>query len=391
MKSTRTAIIVGGGFYGCSIAVHLAEKGWRVTLFEREPDLMTRASFVNQARLHNGYHYPRSFQTAIRSRANLPVFRDVYAAAVQEDFRALYAISRFDSKVNAQHFQRFCQAVGIPLRPARKSDRALFSPQLVQAVYEVDEPAFDAKILRDGLISQIARLDVNLHMNAAIAAVEPAGRPSQELIVRTTDGDIAEADWVFNCTYAALNHIDGREAAQRPSLRHQIAEIALFEPPEPLANLGVTLMDGPFFSLLPFPARKLHSLTHVRYTHHLAWTEGDTVQATRGPHNPLDILSEYLESGGGRAGRSRIAWMIRDAQRYLPALANAKIVDTLFDIKTLVTETQIDDARPIYFHRDGKMPGLISILGGKIDNIFDILAFIDGTLDLQPASASARS
>ena len=92
MKSTRTAIIVGGGFYGCSIAVHLAEKGWRVTLFEREPDLMTRASFVNQARLHNGYHYPRSFQTAIRSRANLPVFRDVYAAAVQEDFRALYAI-----------------------------------------------------------------------------------------------------------------------------------------------------------------------------------------------------------------------------------------------------------------------------------------------------------
>lgn len=389
MKSPRTAIIVGGGFYGCSIAVHLAEKGWRVTLFEREPDLMTRASFVNQARLHNGYHYPRSFQTAIRSRANLPVFRDIYAAAVQENFRALYAISRSDSKVSAHHFQRFCQAVGIPLKPARKDDRALFAPQLVQAVYEVEEPTFDAKILRDGLISQITKLGVSLHMNAAVAAVEPTGPPGQELIVRTTDGDIAEADWVFNCTYAALNHIDGREAAQRPSLRHQIAEIALFEPPEPLVNLGVTLMDGAFFSLLPFPARKLHSLTHVRYTHHLAWTEGDAMQDMRKPHNPLEILSEYLESGGGREGRSRVAWMIRDAQRYLPALANAKIVDTLFDIKTLVTKTQIDDARPIYFHRDQEMPGLISILGGKIDNIFDILEFIDATLGLRPASARA--
>lgn len=391
MRSHPTAIVIGGGFYGCSIAEHLARYGWRVTLFEREPELMTRASLVNQARLHNGYHYPRSFQTAIRSRANLPVFRDVYGAAVQDDFRAIYAVARTDSKISPQHFERFCRASGIPLRPARKADRALFAPQLVQAVYEAEEPVFDAAVLRDRLLPKLTELGVSLKMNAPILSVAPAGRNKAELQVTTAQGDSAEADWVFNCTYAALNHVDGREKAWRAPLRHQIAEIAMFEPPAALARLGVTLMDGPFFSLLPFPARKRHSLTHVRYTHHLAWVEGGAAGETQAPGNPLDILSEYLESGGGVRGRSRLAWMVRDAQRYLPVLADAKFDDSLFDVKSLIPETQIDDARPIYFNRDRETPRLVSILGGKIDNIFDILQFMDQMLDLRPSVLQDRT
>ena len=91
-------------------------------------------------------------------------------------------------------------------------------------------------------------------------------------------------------------------------------------------------------------------------------------------------------TASGARGRSRLAWMVRDAQRYLPALADAKFENSLFDIKTLITQTQIDDARPIYFHRDRDTPRLVSILGGKIDNIFDILQFIDRMLDLRPST-----
>lgn len=60
------AIIIGGGFYGAAIAIYLAkERGLkRIMLIEREPALLKRASYNNQARVHNGYHYPRSFTTA---------------------------------------------------------------------------------------------------------------------------------------------------------------------------------------------------------------------------------------------------------------------------------------------------------------------------------------
>ena len=38
-----------------------------------------------------------------------------------------------------------------------------------------------------------------------------------------------------------------------------------------MSNYGVTIMDGPFMSSIPFPQRNLHSLTHVRYTPHFTW------------------------------------------------------------------------------------------------------------------------
>jgi glycine/D-amino acid oxidase-like deaminating enzyme len=49
--------VIGGGFYGCAIAVFLAECGGAVTLLEAHDDLLLRASYNNQARLHGGYHY----------------------------------------------------------------------------------------------------------------------------------------------------------------------------------------------------------------------------------------------------------------------------------------------------------------------------------------------
>ena len=88
----KRAVVIGGGFFGCATAIHLAQQGWRVDVLEQGDELMQRASYVNQARLHNGYHYPRSFQTAIRSRANMPQFCELYPQAVFTEFRPLYAI-----------------------------------------------------------------------------------------------------------------------------------------------------------------------------------------------------------------------------------------------------------------------------------------------------------
>jgi glycine/D-amino acid oxidase-like deaminating enzyme len=376
----KTAVVIGGGFYGSAIAIHLAQQGWNITLVEKEPVLMSKASYVNQARLHNGCHYPRSFRTAIRSRVNLPHFRDIYGAAVFERFRALYAIASRDSKVSSQHYQRFCRAAQIPLRTARKEDKALFDPRFVEAVYEVDEPAFDATVLRDQLLRQIPNLPINVHYNTSAISVQPASSAKGELVVGLSSEESVPADWVFNCTYAALNHIDGRINVRRPALRHQIAEIVLIRPPPELEERAVTMMDGPFFSTMPFPARELHSLTHVRYTHHMAWLEGGT--SSEASPNPLNYLAEYLRSGGGTKGRSRANWMMRDAQRFLPALAKAHIEDSLFEVKTFVAETEVDDARPIYFHQDETMPQLISILGSKIDNVFDILTYVDSAVGL---------
>jgi hypothetical protein len=68
------AVVIGGGFYGCNLARFLSNRWQRVVVVEKEPELLTRASYVNQARIHSGYHYPRSFLTALRSFFNFPRF-----------------------------------------------------------------------------------------------------------------------------------------------------------------------------------------------------------------------------------------------------------------------------------------------------------------------------
>ncbi len=395
------AIMVGGGFYGCAIAGYLARRGWRVALVEREAELMTRASFVNQARLHNGYHYPRSFRTARRSRVNLDPFRSVFPEAVFSEFRALYAIARNGSKISPAHFERFGQVVGMPMRPAPAEDAALFDHRLIEKVYEVEEPAFNASILRQHHVAELRHLDVDVLTGHQVISVEPlADHRASPLLVSTDTDQQLVADWVFNCTYADLNHAYGEHAGHEPvsdrfGLVHQIAEVALFKPPPPLARRGVTVMDGPFFSAMPFPALGLHSLTHVRYTHHAKWNEDGELPFGFTERCPTTILRRYLETGGGKFGRSRFAWMVRDAARYMPALAGVPLADTLIDIKTLAVGTQVDDARPILMHRDDRMGRLVSVMGGKVDNIFDIFEFIEQTLGLatppNKGSAANRS
>src|SRR3954470_20833788 len=121
------AVVVGGGFFGASLALLLQERVKSVLLLEQEPALMTRASYHNQARVHAGYHYPRSLMTAVRSRINFPGFLKDFAESIVQDFPAYYAVARTFSKVSASQFAHFMARVGAPLQPASPAVAKLFN------------------------------------------------------------------------------------------------------------------------------------------------------------------------------------------------------------------------------------------------------------------------
>lgn len=145
--------------------------------------------------------------------------------------------------------------------------------------------------------------------------------------------------------------------------KQEIAEMALVQVPPTLEGSGITVMDGPFFSMMPFPPRGLHTLSHVRYTPHLYWTDEQGI-------DPYQKLKLY-----GRA--TRVDRMLRDVARYLPAVRDAKYVDSLFEVKTVLVKNENDDGRPILFEKHPELPGCFSVLGGKIDNIYDVLDKLD--------------
>lgn len=352
------AIVVGGGFYGAIIAAHLkhVRRYDEVILLERGARLMERASFVNQARVHNGYHYPRSFTTAFRSVVNAPRFRSEFGASVVSNFTKLYALARRNSRVTARQMERFCQEIGAPLEPAPADLVRLFEKSLVEKVYLAEEQAFDADKLREVVTQRLKGVDVRFEHE-----VEHVVQDEVRSTVRGRAGGQFElsADVVFNCTYSRLNFTLGRQGS---NLKHEIAEMALIEPIGPIAELGVTIMDGPFFSVMPFPARNLHSLSHVRYTPHAFWIDDG--------RDAYAVLDDY-------ARESRADRMLRDAGRYMPSLLRCRIRSTLFEIKTVLTRNEGDDGRPILFARQEPHGRIISVLGGKIDNVFDVLERLD--------------
>ena len=71
--------------------------------------------------------------------------------------------------------------------------------------------------------------------------------------------------------------------------------------------------------------------------------------------------------------RSNFAYMLKDAQRFIPSLGAARQVDSLFEIKTVLVQNEMDDGRPILFRKDYGLKNFSVIMGGKIDNIYDIL------------------
>ncbi len=369
MAERWDALIIGGGFYGLYLAGALASRLGRVLVCERGPEVMGRASYVNQARVHNGYHYPRSLLTARRSRVNYPRFVAEFSAAVDARFAQVYAVARETSKVSAEQFRQFMTRVGAPVEVAPPELRRLFDRRRIEEVFLTHESAFNADKLRHLLLERLRAAGVAIWPSSTVARLRPGTPTGIDVEITTTDESASvTAGHVFCCAYAQINQPLKASGLDLVPLKHELTEIALIEPPAALRGLGVTVIDGPFFSSMPFPPRGLHSLSHVRYTPHGHWQDG-------GP----DYRPAYEVFDRARK-ETAFPHMVRDAARYLPALADCRYVESLWEVKTLLPRSEVDDSRPILYKPHHGLRNLHILMGGKIDNVYDVVAEVERTL-----------
>ncbi|PLR90814.1 amino acid oxidase [Bacillus sp. T33-2] len=368
-------VVIGGGFYGCSIALQLKKYFSKVLVIEKEDDLMLRASLVNQARVHNGYHYPRNLVTAYRSFINFPLFTKEYKNCIVDDFTMLYAIARTGSKVNAHQFHEMYKGIRAPIEVAHQKYQNLFKRDLIDEVFLVKEYAFDAAILRNIMRHRLEDAGVNIWYRTEVISVEQCQNDSLLNITLKAEDQIS-SKLVFNCTYSQINKLIRDSKLSLLPMKHELTEMALIQMPEELQQIGFTVMDGPFFSTMPYPTKQLHSLSHVRYTPHFSWLDQENFMDGHRYLNKTDIKSNYL-------------YMLKDAQRYIPTLSEAKYVDSIFEIKTVLLQNEEDDGRPILYRENYGFKNFFNIMGGKIDNIYDILERINENTHLGNRNAIA--
>ena len=362
-------IVIGGGIFGCYAALYLAGKGATVALLEKEERLFQKASLVNQARLHSGYHYPRSVATAALSDEHKHRFTEEHRAFVNTAFEKYYAIDRFGSFTDPEQFERFCRHLNI--RCERIAAHPLFNFERLEAVYRTEEHSFDPVLLGGYYRRKVEQhAGITLYTGVTIGQVAISGAAWQ--IGCPTPAGWLETPTVINATYAATNALNRLFGLADLDLTHEISEIAFLSSVQ-FKDKGLTVMDGPFGSIMPYGLSGLLSLSSVAYTHHkisydnLPRFDCQTPEVPGCRPEAPGICTECPARPPSNAYK-----MLRQMQQYFSDAVSFQYLFSYFTIKSKLKASYIDDGRPTEISMLKKEPQFFCLFAGKVNSIYEI-------------------
>lgn len=316
--SEPSLCVVGGGWYGCHLALQAHRLGYAVELHERATRIMSGASGFNQNRLHCGFHYPRSAKTRSLCVRGFDRFMEGdYAALTREVPENVYAIA--DGSV---------------------LDMDTYTT--IMSAHELDFMCINPDYM--GLQNCEDALYVGERHISAVAAREYFQRELLDVCV--TESPIAAErvpahEWVIDCTNGALAPFPQCDNCYTLSLVYRVLHPSHY-------GRAYTVMDGDFFSVFPFDMdQHLVTLTHVR----LGVVEDE---------KPLD----------GYAGlRDQIE---RDVLRYLPDFRENYAYHSHF-VSRKAKQRSASASRHVLFSATDRM---LSVTSGKITGIYDAWEFL---------------
>ncbi len=362
--------IIGGGIFGCYAAHYLAQKGAKVAVLEKESSLFRKASLVNQARLHGGYHYPRSIATAALSDEHKTRFTEEHGDFINGSFEKYYAIDKYGSFTDPAQFERFCEYLHIKCETVE--EHPYFNFDRLESLYLTEEHSFDPVLLRQYYTQLLDQHEgITVFKNAKLEEV----RLSEDWKIRFSQNQYTfeiETPTVINATYAATNSINRLFGLQDIDLTHEISEIAFVISPQ-MEGKGLTVMDGPFGSIMPYGKSGLLSLSSVAYTHHKISYDNlprfdcqtdDTPHCT--PERP-GICTTCVNRPLSNANK-----MLAQMKCYFSDRVEFQYMFSYFTIKSKMKASHIDDGRPTEISILKENPRFICLFSGKINSIYEI-------------------
>ncbi len=332
--------VVGAGIFGVTAAVKLSQKGYHVDLYEKNSDILTAASGINQYRLHRGYHYPRSKSTALSSKYAEDSFRKEYGEAVFDHNEHYYSIAKEGSMVTGEQFLNFCKECELEHEEVKLHEHV--SPEHVSFTIKGKESLMDPLKLRELCYKKIKESGVNLLLN--------------KLFLPT---DIDKYDWVVNCTYANANFILERHPEAKKNYQFEVCEKPVLRLPEKYKNKSIVVLDGPFFCIDPYSDTGFHVMGNVVHAIH-ATNVGEF------PIVPEDIKPLLNKGIIKNPPVTNIKYFLKVAAKFMPDLKDTEHVGSMFTIRTVLPNVEKTDERPTLVSKVGSK--IINVFSGKIGN-----------------------
>lgn len=362
-------IIIGAGLYGLYSALFCGKKGQSVLVLEYDQESFGRATYINQARVHQGYHYPRSLSTAMKSAYYFERFNKDYAFCINQEFQKIYATSSKYSWTSGEQFKSFCKAAGIKCEELH-ADR-FFNEGMCDGAFLTREYTYDAKLLRDFFLEQISEYkNVTICFGAEITGIK---KDDECYLLHIKGKEDVSTSFLLNATYASTNQILDMLGFEKFGIKYELCEIILCDVNENLNRYGFTVMDGPFFSIMPFGKTGLHSLTSVTFTPHTTSYDSLPTFACQNDSNGYCTPQKLGNCNNCPAKpKSAYPYMSNLARKYLRDEYQFEYKKSLYSMKPILVSSEIDDSRPTVIKTYSTKPTFVSVLSGKINTVYDL-------------------
>jgi glycine/D-amino acid oxidase-like deaminating enzyme len=373
--------IIGAGIYGCQIALTLNQQGFDVVLYEKNGMILSEISGNFGIRLHEGLHYPRSSKTRKSCLRGRQEFEATYPELVNKHDHSLYGLSNTDasnspSKVTPEQFKKLAsESKDFEI----VEDVSKFGYTNLATAIDTKEPTLVlGSKLRKGFNSRLQDNKIDLRLNAKITQIDKT--ENDQFLIRTDKGEEAIFDEVVNATsYKQFLPEDPLPFDMR--IVYQACTALVYEDLQE-KELGKArpfiVMDGWFPCFMPYDdsesadpnKNSTYIVTHGSYT--IIGTR-DTEKETS------DFLEKTL------ADQARVKEVRDNSEKHLcefwpefkERFKYIKWIGTV--LAKIVSDTEFRSA--ITFKAKN---GMIYIIPGKLNNIFDIAREVNHLINNQP-------
>lgn len=236
--------ILGAGWYGCHAARLLKRQNIDFRILDKT-GIFTGASSKNQNRLHLGYHYPRSPETICECQEGYTKFLEEYGEHTVA-FPNNYYLIHENSKSSVDDY------------------RVLFSPD-THTEYDIQDIGMEVRQLCNTVFAVNERFirhqSIESYMKQELLPyVDICESPTIEWSETKILVNGVAYDVVLNCTNNQYIPIP-----VLPSPTYETFCSFLYRIPFDFP-IGLTVMDGPFFSIYPYDIEnQVYTVTHVVY------------------------------------------------------------------------------------------------------------------------------
>lgn len=352
----KKVAIIGGGIFGCMMAIKLAETGITPVVFERNQSIMRGASKNNQNRLHLGFHYPRDLNTAKQCSDGFYNFVKEFPDSIRTKCINSYYIAANNSRVTPEQYLTFCDNMGLSYKKIDLNNSFPIATKNIALGITCDEVIYDHNVLTELLLERFAAAKIEPKCNTEVISIE---KLNNRFIVHTAE-DSKVFDAVINCTYGNINRFTNDLGYPINKCQYEYTAIPIVQY-DALNNIGLTIMDGAFLSFLPYGMTNNYLLYHVKHS---------VIDTIVDDFMPKEWLDENNNPFVNINKEEIFELMKNEMATFFPGLSNMKLIDFLHGPRMVMPNCDKTDARPSMVN-DYK-EGYMTVFSGKIDHCIGV-------------------